>query len=249
MLKEERHQIILNEVRIHNRVLLTDIAELLKVSVDTVRRDIKELHSSKKLKKVHGGAISLGFDSYNFKEQRIYSLEEKSQIAEKAIALLKDGQVIVLSGGTTNLELAKLLPPRLKITCFTPSLPVAMQLMTKPNLEVIFIGGKLSNQAQITIGAAAIQNIAQVKFDLGFIGTGYLDPVDGLTEFDWDVVQIKRAIIAASKKTVLLSISEKLNSSQRYKTCDLNAIDALITELNPDNSLLVPFKKQNLQLL
>ncbi|WP_370637413.1 DeoR family transcriptional regulator [Flagellimonas sp. HMM57] len=55
MLKEERHQFILNEVRIHNRVLLTDIADLLNVSVDTVRRDIKELHNSQQLKKVHGG--------------------------------------------------------------------------------------------------------------------------------------------------------------------------------------------------
>ncbi len=62
MLKEERHQFILNEVRIHNRVLLTDIADLLNVSVDTVRRDIKELHNAEQLKKVHGGAISLGFN-------------------------------------------------------------------------------------------------------------------------------------------------------------------------------------------
>ena len=76
MLKEERHQFILNEVRIHNRVLLTDIADLLSVSVDTVRRDIKELHNSEQLKKVHGGAISLGFNNYNPTGKKIYSLEK-----------------------------------------------------------------------------------------------------------------------------------------------------------------------------
>ncbi len=249
MLKEERHQIILNEVRVHNRVLLTDLGEMLNVSLDTVRRDIKRLDEEKKLKKVHGGAISLGFDSYSFKGSQIYSREEKTQIARKAIALLKEGQVIILSGGTTNLELARLIPEKMKLTCFTPSLPVAIELLSKPNIEVIFIGGKLSHQAQITIGAAAIRYLTQIKFDIGFIGTGYLDSVNGLTEFDWDVVQIKKAIIKASRKIVVLSISEKLNSSQRYKTCDLSDINTLITELEPNDISLIPFEKQEIELL
>ena len=99
MLKEERHQVILNEVRIHNKVLLTDIAEILKVSPDTVRRDIKELHDKNKLKRVHGGAISLGFNHYNYANNEIYSLEKKSRIAEKAVSMLKAGQVVLLTGG------------------------------------------------------------------------------------------------------------------------------------------------------
>ncbi|MFT5738661.1 MAG: DeoR family fructose operon transcriptional repressor, partial [Maribacter sp.] len=60
MLKEERQQTILSEVELHNRILLTDIAETLDVSIDTIRRDVKELDLDKKLRKVHGGAISLG---------------------------------------------------------------------------------------------------------------------------------------------------------------------------------------------
>ena len=151
MLKAERQQVILNEVRIHNRVLFTDIAELLSVSVDTIRRDIKELSAAKKLKKVHGGAISLGFNNYNVENQEIYALESKSRIAKKAITLIKSGQVILLSGGTTNMEIARMIPPNLKITCFTPSLPVAVQLMAKSDVEVILVGGKLSKDSQIAI--------------------------------------------------------------------------------------------------
>ena len=63
MLKEERHRIILGEVELHNRVLLTDLSEKLEVSIDTVRRDVKELDAEEKLRKVHGGAVSLGFVS------------------------------------------------------------------------------------------------------------------------------------------------------------------------------------------
>ncbi|WP_340063944.1 DeoR/GlpR family DNA-binding transcription regulator [Ascidiimonas aurantiaca] len=249
MLKEERHQIILNEVHIHNRVLLPDIAEILNVSVDTVRRDVKELDAKKKLKKVHGGAVSLGFNIYNYREQDIYLHKKKSAIAEKAVKLLKEGNVVLISGGTTNLELARMIPPKLNLTFFTPSLPVAMQLLSQPNAEVIFLGGKLSKEAQIAVGGNVINTLSDIKTDICFLGTGYLDPVHGLTEFDWEVVQIKKAMIKAARRTVLLTISDKLHSVQRYKTCDLHAIDTLVTELEPDSEALLPFKNNTIHFL
>ena len=109
--------------------------------------------------------------------------------------------------------------------------------------------GQLSKEAQISYGANAINNLSEIKVDFSFIGTGYVDALYGLTEFDWDIVQTKKAVIAASKKTILLCISEKLNSQHRYKTCNLNAIDTLVTELTPEHALLTTFKKQNIHLL
>lgn len=249
MLKEERQRIILNEVELHNRVQLTDIAEKLDVSIDTVRRDVKELDAENRLRKVHGGAISLGFATYSPKRNSVYALDEKINIAEKAAKLVKPNSVVLIDGGTTCLELARLLPPNFKLTCFTLSLPVAMELLHKPNIDTIFIGGNLSKDAQITAGASTINTLAEIKVDYSFIGTGYVDATYGLTEFDWDIVQTKKAVIKASKKTVLLSISEKLNSQHRYKTCDLNAIHTMITELTPDHKLLANFRNQEIQLL
>ena len=75
MLKEERQQTILSEVELHNRILLTDIAETLDVSIDTIRRDVKELDADNKLRKVHGGAISLGFTTNSTRNNNIYKLE------------------------------------------------------------------------------------------------------------------------------------------------------------------------------
>lgn len=249
MLKEERQLTILNEVELHNRVLLTDIAEKLDVSIDTVRRDVKELDADNRLRKVHGGAVSLGFANYSPARNNVYALEEKSAIAEKAVKLLKEESVILIDGGTTCLELARLLPPKIHLTCFTLSLPVAMELLNKPNVDTIFIGGQLSKDSQIAIGSNAIHNLSQIKVDYSFIGTGYVDAEFGLTEFDWDIVQTKKAVISASKKTVLLCISEKLNSQHRFKTCDLNAIDTLITELVPEHRLLKNFRNQEIRLL
>ncbi len=249
MLKEERWQTILNEVALHNRVLLTDIAEMLDVSVDTVRRDVKELDAEHKLRKVHGGAISLGYANVAPPNTNIYAQAEKVRIAEKAVTLLRDNSVIFIDGGTTCLELARLIPPELHLTCFTFSLPVAMQLLSKPNVRVIFIGGEIDREAQITLGANALHNLADIQVDYGFIGTGYVDVTRGLTEFDWDIVQVKKAIVNASKKTVLLCISEKLNSQHRYKTCDISAINTMITELEPENNLLNLFRNHDIHLL
>jgi DeoR/GlpR family transcriptional regulator of sugar metabolism len=249
MLKEERQHAILSEVELHNKVLLTDIAEKLEVSIDTARRDVKELDAEQKLRKVHGGAISLGFTANAASNTNVYALAQKKVIAQKAISLLKEGSVIFIDGGTTCLELARMIPPDIKITCFTFSLPVAMHLLTKPQVEVIFIGGRITKDAQIAIGAQTIHQLAGIRFDYGFIGTGYVDSLHGLTEFDWDIVQVKKAVIQASKKTVLLCISEKLNSQHRYKTCDINAINTMITELDASNNLLNLFRNQHIYLL
>ena len=249
MLKEERQRTILNEVALHNKVLLTDIADILDVSIDTVRRDVKELDTDNKLRKVHGGAVALGFTNTTVRNNNIYALEEKKKIAEKAVSMLKDGGVIFIDGGTTCVELARKIPENIKLTCFTMSLPVALELLVKPNVKVILIGGEVSKDSQISLGAGAINQLSEINVDYSFIGTGYVDSSYGLTEFDWDIVQVKKAVIKASKKTILLSISEKLNSQHRYKTCDINAISTMITELDPNNGQLNLFRDQEIHLL
>ena len=249
MLKEERQHIILNEVALHNKVLLTDIAEMLDVSIDTIRRDVKELDGENKLRKVHGGAISLGFTNSTVRNTNIYAQDKKEIIAAKAVGMLKEGDVIFIDGGTTCLELAAQIPENLNLTCFTLSLPVAMELLSKPNVKVVFIGGEISPDSQISVGASTINQLSEIKVDYGFIGTGYVDSIYGLTEFDWNIVQVKKAVIKASKKTVLLCISEKLNSQHRFKTCNINAINTLITELDPNSNLLNLFRNQEIHLL
>lgn len=248
--KTLRHQVILNEVQIHNRVLLADLANILQVSIDTVRRDLKELDEESKLKRVHGGAVSIGFNVYNQGKSHIYAYENKAIIAKKGISLLKKGDVVLISGGTTNIELARMLPPKLDLTFFTPSLPMAIELLNSPHeYEVIFIGGKLSKNSQLATGGSAINLLSEIKADLCFLGTGYLDPLHGITEIDWEIAQMKKALIASSKKVVSLTISEKLNTLNRYKICDINTLDILATELDPDDQKLEGYRKQGIQII
>ena len=249
MLKEERHQLILNEVALHNRVLLADIAEVLNVSVDTVRRDVIQLDTEKKLKKVHGGAVSLAYANNTGEQTKVYAIEKKRIIAKKAVQLLRNGNIIIIHGGTTCLEFARNIPEKMSLTCFTLSLPIAIELCKKPKLEVIFLGGTIAKESQIASGGQAIHNLSKINADYGFIGTGYVDANYGLTEFDWESVQVKNAVIQASKNTVLLTISEKLNSRNRYKTCEMSDITTMITELEPTANILEDFRNTGVHLV
>ena len=166
----------------------------MNVSIDTARRDVKELDAVNKLRKVHGGAISLGYTGLASSNANIYALDQKIAIAQKAISLIHEGSVLFIDGGTTCLELVRLIPPQLKLTCFTLSLPVAWQLLSNPNIKVIFIGGEISRDAQISIGAYAVHQLAEIRFDYSFIGTGYVDAIHGLTEFDWRLFRLRRPL-------------------------------------------------------
>ncbi|EIM73805.1 DeoR family transcriptional regulator [Nitritalea halalkaliphila LW7] len=249
MLKEERHAYILQEVRVHHRILLADIADTLQVSVDTIRRDVKELDEAQLVKKVHGGAVSLDYNIYNYVAKDNFLQQKKSDIAKKAVRLLRDDMVILMGGGTTNIEVVKHFPPNIKLTVFTPSLPLATQLIQHPTIKIIFLGGVLSKDAQISVGADTILALQQLRVDLCFLGTGYLSVKEGLTEYDYEVVQVKKAMIERAKKTMVLTVSAKLNSVQRFQTCPIQDIDTLITELDPEDATLTAFREAQIQLL
>ncbi len=248
MLKIERQAYILHNINLHNRILSSDLSLVMDVSEDTVRRDLQDLADSGKIIKVHGGALSNSFHS-SVNVSSVYELTSKKIIAQKAISLIKDGMFVLTTGGTTIMELARALPENLKATFITGSIPVALEYLNHPNIDVIIIGDKLSKSSKLTVGADAIFKIKQLKADICFIGTNAIDATNGLTDNDWEVVQVKKAIIESSTKVVSLSISEKINTTQPIKICDANNINILITELDNNNEILIPFKKLGTEIL
>lgn len=248
MLKRERQAYILRQVSLHNSVLSTDLSQAIQVSEDTIRRDLNELAESGKVIKVHGGAISKSFNSF-FLRSDVYGIDSKKVIAQKAVQLIQDGMFILTGGGTTIIEMARLLPENLKATFFTGSIPAAYEYAQHPNIEVIFIGDKIAKKSQIAVGGEAITKIRHIKADLCFLGINAIDRDHGITDNDWDVAQMKHAMIEASNRTVVMSISEKLNTQQRIRVCGIDEVDVLITELDPDNRSLDPFKLQTLSIL
>lgn len=243
MLKKERQAYILHQVNLHNKVLSSLLCTEINVSEDTIRRDLQELADEGKIIKVHGGALSHSFNQVSFPVNGVYSQNQKRIIAHKAISLISNGMFVLTSGGTTIIEMARSLPPQLKATFISGSIPAILEYMHHPNIDVIMIGDRISKNSKITVGPEAIAKIKQVKADICFLGTNAIDPEMGITDNDWDVVQLKRAMIESSKKVVCLAIAEKINTSQPIRVCGIEDIDILVTELSPDNEIFKPYKK------
>ena len=249
MLKKERQSLILREINLHNKVLTMDLSKTLKVSADTIRRDLQELAKDGKVVKVRGGALSKSFHVYSYKESAIYKYEEKTTIARKTIPLLADGMLVLISGGTTTLEVARILPDELKITFFTPSLSTALQLAEHPNSETIFIGGRISRNSKISTGGQVINALRNIRPDLCIMGTNSIDTKVGLTDSDWEIIDVKKTMIEVSDKVVILTISDKLQSTQKIRICGIHQIDNLITELDPNAPVLVPYQDLGVAVL
>ncbi|MDB5010888.1 MAG: Transcriptional regulator, DeoR family [Mucilaginibacter sp.] len=243
MLKEERLNYIISQINIHNKVLSADLSVQLHVSEDTVRRDLNELTDSGQIIKVHGGAISKSFH-YTFLEKEVYKKDAKKEIARKALELIEDGMIILVGGGTTMIELARIIPESLHCTFFTVSPLVALELAENPNLDVHLIAGKLSSNSQILVGAEVINQLAEIQPDICFLGTNSVSLKNGITDSDWEVVQVKKAMIKSAAETVILSIGEKLDSSQKMKVCPLDAINYLITDMDPNDESLEKYAQK-----
>ena len=249
MLKMERQAFILHQVNLHNKVLSTDLSKQIDVSDDTIRRDLQQLSEEGKIIKVHGGALSPSFHNGHHSSKEVYAYTQKKIIAQKAVSLIKDGMFILTSGGTTIIELARALPPGLNATFISGSIPALFEYIRHPNIEVIAIGDKISKNSKITVGSEAISKIKELKVDLCFLGVNAINLENGVSDNDWEVVQIKKAMIESTKRLVCLTIAEKINSQQPFQVCDSKKIDTLITELLPDNPILKPYVQAGINVI
>jgi DeoR/GlpR family transcriptional regulator of sugar metabolism len=100
----------------------------------------------------------------------------------------------------------------------------------------------------MTVSGEVFEYLAGIKADLCILGTNAIDYSNGLTDSDWETIQVKKAMIKASEKVAILAISEKLNSSMQMKIADIDEIDFLITELSPDSPELQAYKSKNLTI-
>jgi DeoR/GlpR family transcriptional regulator of sugar metabolism len=249
MLKKERQAYILHQVNLHNKVLSSSLCTEINVSEDTIRRDLHELAEDGKVIKVHGGALSHSFNHVYFPTNGVYSQNQKKNIAQKAVSLIHDGMFVLTSGGTTIIEMARSLPLQLKATFISGSIPAILEYMHHPNIDVILVGDKISKNSKITVGSEAIAKIKQVKADICFLGTNAIDAVHGITDTDWEVVQLKKAMIESCKRVVCLSIAEKVNTVQPIQVCSIGEIDTLITELDPGDAIFKPYIDAGIEII
>ena len=230
MLTKHRKQYILDLLHKNGQVVAKDLAAELELSEDTIRRDLRELAKGGLLQRVHGGALPLAAAEVDFNRRQSISTEGKRAIGEAAGRLIQPGQIVILDGGTTAVQLARQLPIALQATIVTHSPSVAVELANHPLVEVILIGGKLFKHSVVTMGTAALEALAHIRADLYFMGVTGVHPKAGLSTGDLEEAYMKKALSDHAAETIVLASSEKIGVASPYKILPIEKISGLIVE-------------------
>jgi DeoR/GlpR family transcriptional regulator of sugar metabolism len=207
---------------------VSDLAESLGVSEMTVRRDLRELASDGRLERVRGGAVSASTEP-PFEQTVVERYEAKDRIGAAAAALVRDGQAVMIDIGTTTLQAAHHLRGS-RITVVTSSLAVYDELMPDPAIELVLPGGVVRRNYRSLVGVLAEDSLRQLKADVLFLGTSAVDEQLAVWDSTMVEVPIKRAMIAAASRVVLLADAEKFSMKGIVRVCAADAIDMIVTD-------------------
>lgn len=238
ILGEERRARILDVLGSEGKVLASDLARRLDVSLDTVRRDLQELAAAGALRRVHGGALPPTPGAVRFVDRREEDVEAKGRIASAAAALVRPGEVIALGGGTTMVELARRLPESLRATVVSLGPDAALALVDRPGLAVDVVGGRLHPHARIATGAEAVRALAAVRPDTCLISTCSVHPAVGLSFRHREEAEVVGAMLEGAGRVIGLATAAKLGSAAPFPAVPLERLDILVTDA-PEGELAV----------
>lgn len=230
MIKAVRHQLILNRIKVDHRIYITSLSEELGISDDTLRRDLIELDKQGLLTKIHGGAIAKSGISIEFTERLNTGIAEKQQMAAKVIPLFHEGDIILIDGGTSNLEVARQLPVDIELTVYTNSFPVINALFNHSKIELIFLGGKVFPSSQVSVGVSVYQALQTIRADWLILGVSNIHSQLGLTAPDREEAMVKRLMLERARKRIVLGDNYKFKTAESYCIASLDDIDYLVVE-------------------
>lgn len=249
MLTAERRQQIMAALRRDGKVLASQLSTTLGVSEDTIRRDLRELAEAGLLQRVHGGALPRSPADASYAARQSQAPSAKAAIARAAVQFIHDGQVIILDGGTTTLQVAQQLPIGLRATIITNSPPIAVALADHPEVEVIVIGGRLFKRSLVAIGAATVEALHMVRADLCMLGVCSLHPEAGISVTELEEAHVKRAMIAGAAEVVALAWAEKLGTAAAYIVGPIDELTHLVTERSVPEEALAPYHSRGITVV
>ena len=223
----QRRQEMLRAVR-SGSTHVTELAVNFGVSEMTVRRDLRELARAGKVERVRGGAVNAGWEP-PFEQTAVERLGAKDRVGAAAAALIEDGQTVMVDIGTTTLQAARHLHGR-DLTVVTTSLAVYEELATDPVVELVLPGGIVRRNYRSLVGVLAEDSLRQLKADVLFLGTSGVDAELAVWDTTMVEVPIKRAMIAAADRVVLLADAEKFSMGGIVRVCEAGAIDHVVTD-------------------
>lgn len=232
MLLEERRQKVLELVSRHGFVSLTDLSQTIQASESTIRRDLDHLHQQGLLRRTHGGAIFTGDGAAlpPLEERTSSQLPEKQLIARAAADRIQDGDTILLDGGTTTLEVARLLVGR-AVQIVTNSLPIANLFANDRATDLVMLGGYVYPKTGVALGPLAIRMMEDIHVHQTIISVGGIT-AKGLFNSNLLLVETERQMMRCADEVVVVADHTKVGRQALAYLCDLTEIDTLIVNNN-----------------
>jgi DeoR/GlpR family transcriptional regulator of sugar metabolism len=249
MLSVERKQLILETLRREGKVLSSELVSQLNVSEDTIRRDLRDLAESGLLMRVHGGALPVSGQALTYTARQSQAQTAKVAIGRAAAGLVRSGQVVLLDGGTTTLQVAHYFPIDLYATVITNSPPIAVALAEHPHIETILLGGRLLKNSLVAVGAATVDALRSIRADLFLLGVRSLHPEVGIGVLDLEESYVKRAMMNSAAEVVALASKEKLGTAAPYIVGAIGQLTHIVTEKTVSDKVLEPYEAAGITII
>ncbi len=230
MLADDRRTRLLELIRVRGFAALPDLAEELQVSESTIRRDLDFLEESGSAKRTHGGVFYTGPSPKlsHFDQKQATEWGRKRLIARTASRLIEDDDTVLLDGGSTTYELARLLVGR-SLQVVTNSLPVANLFTCSDRSDLVMIGGYVHSRTGVSLGPYANQMLSELTARRAILS------VAGITERGYFnsnllLVETERAMMRAADEVIVVADSTKFDRTSLALLCDLGGVDVLVAD-------------------
>ncbi|ELZ31314.1 DeoR-type DNA-binding transcriptional regulator [Halogeometricum pallidum JCM 14848] len=228
MLPKRRRQKILDLINDRNGCSVDELADELGVSGATIRRDLGDLEERSLVERTHGGATPPVSHGKPYETRKVYNVDQKRSIAERAVEEVREKQVVSFDSGSTLIEIAKRVPVEASMTPITRMPSVAHEL-AEVGHEVYLTGGTYRTESHSCVGPWADERVQQMNADLLFLGTDGVDEA-GLTARAMEQSQTKRALIDNAERVVLVADHSKFGDSHAFQFASHSSVDLLVTD-------------------
>ncbi|MCK1983481.1 MULTISPECIES: DeoR/GlpR family DNA-binding transcription regulator [Peribacillus] len=249
MLVAQRHQKIVELVNERSSIRVTELSELFSVTEETIRRDLEKLEKETKLKRSHGGAVSLQEDDseIHFSERVITNANEKKVIAYEAAKRIVEGDRIILDASTTAWYMSKALP-NIPLTVITNSTKVVMELSKKEKIEVISTGGRLLSTSLSFVGPIAEKSLTMYHVNKTFLSCKGIHLEEGLSDSNEGQALLKKKMIERSDAVILMVDSSKFGIKAFSLIVPTSEVDEVITDREIDEASRKLLEKRNVKV-
>ena len=249
MLAEQRQSMILAMVNQRGSLSITEIRRKLKVSRETIRRDLMLLADRNVLRKAYGGALSLERSEPEIAVREVTNAEGKRAIGRLAAGLVPDGASVILASGSTVQSVADALLARHGLTVFTNSIANCGKLAGHNKNRVYMLGGELQAINGATLGRDAMTMLAHYFADFVFIGAGAISPTGWLMDYTREEGELHGLMLQSARTAVVVADHSKFNRYAPVRLDNFEKVAHLVTDRQPEAPMAAALAALPLELL